>query len=1214
MSDWAPPGRFDGLRIVRPLGRGGMGAVYLAHDEALDRPTALKLISAEAPSQALRARFLVEARALARLQHPNVVGVYRFGEVDGRPYLAYEFVEGGSLAALGALPWPRVLQLGLQIARGLAASHERGVVHRDVKPANIMVGVDGSVKLLDFGLAVLGASGDRPAQALTLDGRVVGTPAYMAPERWLGEAPSPAADVWAWAMVCRQLLTGAHPLDGVAPGQIPRRLTLDELPPCGAEVPQAPPVLCSFFDRCLSRLPERRPPSGVEVRDALEAISALLLPGGADALGEGRIGLVVASFARIAPQADAFARRFYSRIFEADPALRPLFPADMAGQREKLVGALQLAVQSLRLPEVLQPLLRDLGRRHAGYGVEARHFAPIGAALMGALAEAEAAAWSPTLAQAWLATWQELSRAVLAGLAEARGGDTLGLLTEGGDAIRRGGAPTLPPPTPTPTPAPPRAAAAPTPARSAAPHGTPLPSPLTRFFGRGRELAELEEQVAEGVRLLTILGMGGAGKTRLALELARRLSGRSGGRPVIWVPLAEARDHDSALSLVLRALGQKDAQGEPLSVLLETLQARPALLFLDNLEDLADTLADSLGALLEQCPETSCVLTSQRPLHLMGELLYRLEPLPLPGEDASPAEIEGCDAVALLVDRIRLLRPAFRPDATHGPQLLALARRVDGIPLALELVAARVGKVQLASLIERLETDIGLIEDGARNRPGRQRSLTAALRWTTERLDPEVRALFLSLSVFPGAFDVEEIEAVLGHSVDPEALELLIEHSLVVPVVGVEGRYRLLSTVRAYATSLADPAAAAARQERLVAHISDLCSRWVDTHGFSEHPRLTARLEASWSTILAVIDLATPEQAAFILSRLPIYVLWTSRFADVLPRIERLFALDILPALSPEVRAALCRTGHRLNLVSGHPDRAEAWRLQLLATVSLPLSNRQRDGVDAELALAAMERGAYAEAGAAYARLRAGEHCRTDTRQGAVHTDSLSRVAFYAGDLAQARALALACAAQVHALGDPQLAEVNLRLRSAIAWEEGDPVELDGVVAQLRALRQAAGRPAWDESLRMIDAMRADLAQEADRAWELCLEAAASDGGNRRVRAANHGNLALFAYRRGDWARALAEAERGAALLRALGRPADLPRPLWIRVDCLFRLGQAGEADAVREAARATLAVEGHFALRVSAPVLHRLGWLPRLDPSPAAWRAALQAGLDAGA
>ncbi|MBL8633627.1 MAG: protein kinase [Myxococcales bacterium] len=155
-SHWSPPKSFDEYRLLWPLGRGGMGAVYLGHDMLLDRAVAIKFISAINPDSVSREQFLTEARAAARLQHPNVVTVYRVGEIEGRPYIIQEYLRGQSLERMKKpLPWQQVMELALGLSRGLATAHRRGVLHRDIKPGNVMLPTDGGVKLLDFGLAKL---------------------------------------------------------------------------------------------------------------------------------------------------------------------------------------------------------------------------------------------------------------------------------------------------------------------------------------------------------------------------------------------------------------------------------------------------------------------------------------------------------------------------------------------------------------------------------------------------------------------------------------------------------------------------------------------------------------------------------------------------------------------------------------------------------------------------------------------------------------------------------------------------------------------------------------------------------------------------------------------------------------------------------------------------------------------------------------------------
>src|SRR4051794_26457169 len=228
---WPPPQRFDEFSLLRPLGRGGMGHVYLAHDVGLDRPVALKFIAGEA-GDSPRRRFLTEARALARLTHPNVVGVFRVGDLEGRPYIAYEFVRGRSLEQLERpVQWTMALPIGAGLASGLAEAHRAGVLHRDLKPSNAVLSDNGTVKLIDFGLARLdsGTGGTDPFLRkidpnqpvhITRAGAMMGTPAYLAPEQWLGEPASTRSDVYALGLVLYELIAGISPHPKAGPEEL----------------------------------------------------------------------------------------------------------------------------------------------------------------------------------------------------------------------------------------------------------------------------------------------------------------------------------------------------------------------------------------------------------------------------------------------------------------------------------------------------------------------------------------------------------------------------------------------------------------------------------------------------------------------------------------------------------------------------------------------------------------------------------------------------------------------------------------------------------------------------------------------------------------------------------------------------------------------------------------------------------------------------------
>lgn len=270
-DDWSPPPEIEEYHLLEPLGRGAMGQVFLAHDTLLDRKVAVKFIAGSTPDPALREQFFVEARAIARLSHPNVVAIHRVGEVRRRPYLVSEFVHGQTLAELPRpVPTARLLEIGVGLSRGLAAAHRRGVLHRDLKPANAMITDDGEVKLLDFGLAKLL---DRPSTwSAGADSQPVGSPLYMAPELWRGEPATRASDVYSVGVFLYELASGRAPHAEVAPAALESAAQEREVPPLQSVAPACDLRLGAVIDRCLRRDPAARPQSGDELREALEAL------------------------------------------------------------------------------------------------------------------------------------------------------------------------------------------------------------------------------------------------------------------------------------------------------------------------------------------------------------------------------------------------------------------------------------------------------------------------------------------------------------------------------------------------------------------------------------------------------------------------------------------------------------------------------------------------------------------------------------------------------------------------------------------------------------------------------------------------------------------------------------------------------------------------------------------------------------------------------
>jgi WD40 repeat protein len=263
-----------GYEVLAEVGRGGMGVVYKARHRGLGRAVALKMILAGAgagPDE--RGRFRTEAEAVARLQHPNIVQVHDAGEHEGRPYLALELVEGGSLKdALDGTPQParRAAELVETLARAIHHAHQKGIVHRDLKPANVLLTADGSPKLTDFGLAKL-VAGPAGAAGPTRSGAVVGTPSYMAPEQAAGRAGQvgPAADVYALGALMYELLTGRPPFRAAAPLDTLLQVLHDEPVPVRRLQPKVPRDLETVCHKCLHKDPARRYVSAEALADDL---------------------------------------------------------------------------------------------------------------------------------------------------------------------------------------------------------------------------------------------------------------------------------------------------------------------------------------------------------------------------------------------------------------------------------------------------------------------------------------------------------------------------------------------------------------------------------------------------------------------------------------------------------------------------------------------------------------------------------------------------------------------------------------------------------------------------------------------------------------------------------------------------------------------------------------------------------------------------------
>ena len=314
------------------------------------------------------------------------------------------------------------------------------------------------------------------------------------------------------------------------------------------------------------------------------------------------------------------------------------------------------------------------------------------------------------------------------------------------------------------------------PPRSLQGAGLALPTPPTPLVGREREVAELRELLAdEDVRAVTITGPGGSGKTRLALEVARPALDFPDG--IYFVELAAVSEPPLALTAIAHAVGVEESAGSLEAALERFLVRRTTLLVLDNLEQVLGA-SPLVARLLAAAPRLKVLATSRIPLRIRGEREY-----PLGG-------LSSADAVALFAERASAVRPEFSADDAVAELCAAL----DGLPLALELAAARVRALPPEQLLERLSDRLALLAGGARDLPERHRTLRAAVDWSHELLEPSGREALARLGVFSGGFTLAAADAVCG--VDVFGLESLAEHSL---LKSQDGRFQMLETIRAYA-------------------------------------------------------------------------------------------------------------------------------------------------------------------------------------------------------------------------------------------------------------------------------------------------------------------------------------------------------------------------------------------------------------------------------
>jgi len=274
---------FAHYRLDAPLGSGGMGVVFLGRDTRLRRPVAIKVLPSDRLDERCKRRLREEALLLSSLSHPNVASVFDFGSKGEIDYLVMEYVPGTTLDVLlrrGPLEWNEVARLGAQLARGLAAAHAAGVVHRDIKPGNLRVTPEGLLKILDFGIATFAANGPEGTTTSVIDPMpgVPGTIQYMAPERLRGDGPDPRADIFSAGAVLYEMACGRAPFTDAHPVRLIEAILNGDVPLPSQLRPQLHPALERIIIRALEPQPARRFMRAADLADALEALLVTTRP------------------------------------------------------------------------------------------------------------------------------------------------------------------------------------------------------------------------------------------------------------------------------------------------------------------------------------------------------------------------------------------------------------------------------------------------------------------------------------------------------------------------------------------------------------------------------------------------------------------------------------------------------------------------------------------------------------------------------------------------------------------------------------------------------------------------------------------------------------------------------------------------------------------------------------------------------------------------